>query len=329
MNRLTTFLAGMVIAMIALLTLQHQEWFAGEPLFQLRSGTNGPVKPDAELVSRGPSPPPVGAGSTLRIASFNIQAFNNSKAAKPHVMDLLARIVREFDIVAVQEIRSRSDDLLPQFIEQINAAGRHYDYVIGPRQGRGPVRDQYAFLFDAATVEVDRTQLYSVADPDDLLLREPLVAWFRARGPPPDEAFTLTLVNVHVDPEQVAAELALLADVFRLVRDDGRGEDDVILLGTFYADDRLLQSQGRLPGITAAISGLPTNTASTEQRDNLLFDGRATDEFTGRSGVFDFLRQYNLSLQEALEVSDHLPVWAEFSVYEGGQPGRVATRLTP
>ena len=31
-------------------------------------------------------------------------------------------------------------------------------------------------------------------------------------------------------------------------------------------------------------------------------------------------------MDEALEVSDHLPVWAEFTIYEGGQAGRIATR---
>ena len=36
------------------------------------------------------------------------------------------------------------------------------------------------------------------------------------------------------------------------------------------------------------------------------------------------MRECDLSMQAALEVSEHLPVWAEFSVYEGGQPGHVA-----
>ena len=53
---------------------------------------------------------------------------------------------------------------------------------------------------------------------------------------------------------------------------------------------------------------------------------RATVEFTGRAGVFDFVREFNLTEQQALEVSDHFPIWAEFSSYEGGQPGRVANR---
>ncbi len=84
-----------------------------------------------------------------------------------------------------------------------------------------------------------------------------------------------------------------------------------------------------MPGITAAIMGLPTNVRGTEELDNLLFHREATTEFTGRSGVFDFLREYNLSLDAAAEVSDHVPVWAEFSIYEGGQPGRVAEATGP
>ena len=31
-------------------------------------------------------------------------------------------------------------------------------------------------------------------------------------------------------------------------------------------------------------------------------------------------------IDKALEISDHLPVWAEFSIYEGGKPGYVAGR---
>ena len=35
---------------------------------------------------------------------------------------------------------------------------------------------------------------------------------------------------------------------------------------------------------------------------------------------------HNLTQQQALQVSDHLPVWAEFSAYESAAPGRVASR---
>jgi endonuclease/exonuclease/phosphatase family metal-dependent hydrolase len=272
-------------------------------------------------------PPPVDhASGTVRIASFNIQVFGAAKLDKPGVMNVLADVVRQFDVVAIQEVRAKTDDILPRFVDLINSTGRHYDYLVGPRLGRSNSKEQYAFIFDTASIEADRSALYTVADPDDRLHREPLVAWFRVRGPPVDQAFTFTLIDIHTDPDETTQELDALADVYRVVRDDGRHEDDIILLGDLNVDDAHLGRMGKTPGISPAISGLPTNTRGTKQYDNLLFSKTATSEYTGRSGVFDLIRQYNLTTDDALQVSDHMPVWAEFSIYEGGRGGQIATR---
>jgi len=287
--------------------------------------TSGETNADGTTPIATNAPPVVRNGKTIRIATFNIQVFGRSKIEKPIVVDILARIVRHFDVIAIQEIRAKDQDILPLFVEAINAGGRQYDYVIGPRLGRSSSKEQYAFVFDRASIEVDRQQLYTIDDPDDLIHREPMVGWFRVRGPPVDQGFTFSLVNIHTDPDEVATEINVLDDVMRVVRDDGRNEDDVILLGDFNADDRHLGELGQMPQVSWAISGVPTNTRGTEQYDNLIFFANATREFMGRTGVFDFMREYNLTLDEALEVSDHLPVWAEFSIYEGGEVGRVAT----
>ncbi|MHC2068689.1 endonuclease/exonuclease/phosphatase family protein [Bremerella sp. T1] len=257
---------------------------------------------------------------SIRIASFNIQVFGTAKMEKPEVMSRLAEIIRQFDVVAIQEIRATDQSIIPRFVEMINAAGRHYDYVIGPRLGRTSSKEQFAYIFDTASLQVDRSQVYTVEDPMDVLHREPLVAWFRVRGPDPSQAFTFSLVNVHVDPDEVEQEMNVMDDVFRAVRDDARGEDDVILLGDFNANESQIGQLATIPGITWAISGVTTNTRGTKLYDNLFMQRSATSEYTGRSGVYDFLRQFNLTLDEGLEVSDHLPVWAEFSIYEGGAP---------
>ncbi|MGD9723278.1 MAG: endonuclease/exonuclease/phosphatase family protein [Pirellulales bacterium] len=262
---------------------------------------------------------------TLRVASFNIQVFGERKIGNPRVRSLLVEIIRQFDVVAIQEIRSKQD-ILPQFVDAINAGGRHYDFVIGPRLGRTTSKEQYAFVFDTASVEVDRSALYTVADPDDRLHREPFVGWFRVRGPPPEQAFTFSLVNIHTDPDETDRELDALADVFRAVRDDGRGEDDVILLGDLNVDDTHLGLLGQLSQIYWAISSVATNTRGTKLYDNILFSRVSTTEYTGRWGVFDMIREFNLTVDEALEVSDHMPIWAEFNLFEGGQGSRIATR---
>ncbi|MCA9259867.1 MAG: endonuclease/exonuclease/phosphatase family protein, partial [Planctomycetales bacterium] len=92
----------------------------------------------------GASPPPVfqqastspnygGAGlpqmggPTIRIASFNIQTFGKTKAANAPVMATLAEIVRQFDVVAIQEIRTQDDFHIPNFVRLVNQTGRRYD----------------------------------------------------------------------------------------------------------------------------------------------------------------------------------------------------------
>lgn len=257
-------------------------------------------------------------GDTIRVASFNIQVFGEHKAAKPEVMNILAQVLRNFDVVAIQEVRSKGQDVLPHLLRLINAEGAQYDYVIGPRLGRTDSKEQYAFIFNAASVEIDRESIYTVNDPDDLLQREPLVAGFRVRGPPQGEAFTFTLIDIHTEPDTAQQECNALASVYRAVRNDGRGEDDIILLGDLNSDDHHFGELGRIPYITWAISGMPTNTRGTHLYDNIIFDSRATTEFTGHSGVLDLLRQYNLTMEQALVVSDHMPIWAEFSIREGG-----------
>jgi endonuclease/exonuclease/phosphatase family metal-dependent hydrolase len=286
-----------------------------------RSSSPKQVPEDAGSMPRDPE--------SIRIASFNIQVFGTSKVSNEPVMEILARTIRQFDVVAIQEIRSKSQDVVPQLVKLVNSSGRRYDFVIGERQGRTTSKEQYAYLFDSERIEVDRNQLYSILDPDDLLHRPPYIAWFRVRGPPPEQAFTFTLVNVHTDPDEVSDEVNVLDDVFHLVRDDGRGEDDVILLGDLNADDQHLGELGQISGMVAAISGVPTNTRQSKQYDNLVFHTTATNEFRGRSGVFDFMREYNLTQDQALQVSDHLPVWAEFSIYEGGVQPAVAGQGSP
>lgn len=252
----------------------------------------------------------------IRIASFNLHAFNESKLRKSPVVETLARIIRQFDIVALQHISSRQNDILPLLVDSINATDRRYDYCIGPRVGREQMAQQFAFVFDTERIETDREQLYTVEDPQNLMDFEPLVGWFRVKQIDQTKAFTFTLVNTRIDTASANRERALLPDLIRSVKQDGRVEDDVILLGDFSSSsNQLLSITGS--SMTQAIDHVATTVSGESMVDNILITTRATDEFTGRSGVIDFLRQLNLTYDQAMQISSHLPVWAEFSAYEG------------
>ncbi|MGI9473468.1 MAG: endonuclease/exonuclease/phosphatase family protein, partial [Rubripirellula sp.] len=68
-----------------------------------------------------------------------------------------------------------------------------------------------------------------------------------------------------------------------------------------------------------------TDTTRTQTLDHILIDRTMTREYTGRYGVVDLQREFGLSEEQALSISDHMPLWAEFSVYEVPRFDGVAT----
>lgn len=293
--------------------------------------TNQPVAPSPAMAGGQAPVPPARGGPAIRIASFNIQTFGTEKVRdKPYIATELAGIIRNFQLVAIQEIRSQDNYLLDQFLRNyVNAGGKaYYDYVIGPRLGRSNSKEQYAFIYDTSAIEVNRQSIYTVNDPQDLLHREPLVGLFRAKGPAPYEAFTFVLAVIHTDPDEANKEVDTLADVYRAVRQVSGGEDDIIILGDFNQDDRHLGRLTQIPGVRPIVTGVFSNTRQNQLYDNIVVHQPSTTEFTGRWGVFDYqhARKLPLTIEQALQVSDHFPVWAEFSAYESAAPGRVATR---
>jgi endonuclease/exonuclease/phosphatase family metal-dependent hydrolase len=232
-------------------------------------------------------------------------------------MYALAEIMRRFHVVAIQEISTADNLHMSKFMTLVNSTGRKYHFEIGERVGNSKNTEQFAFVYDTQAIEIDPQSVYTIGDNDNLLSREPLVASFRTRAPP-DEAFTFVLVNVHSDPENVPAEMEALAEVYRVVRQASRGEDDVIMLGDFNADDAHLGRLGLIPGVEPLIRKAFSNTRQNRLLDNIVVHLPSTTEYRGASGVFDIAKELKLNIQLAdLElISDHLPVWAEFSAYE-------------
>ncbi len=286
-----------------------------------------PRRAAGDRAAEEPQTLPGGMVRPIRVATFHLGRFDEAKLANRRVSDVLVRLFPRFDLVAVQGVRGKNQGVLVRLVEQLNATaasvGRNFDFAVSSSQQRDAPEHYNAFVFDRNRIDVDRTTVQYVEDRLNRFRIKPLVGAFRVRGPDPAEAFTFTLINVEVDRERAAEELDLLAAAYRAVRNDGRNEDDIILLGDLESDDQRLGQLGKLPGVSPILSGVPTTVRGTQLLDNILLNPRFTCEFTGRVDVMDLLREFELTMPAALEISEHLPVWAEFSAYENGQAGHV------
>ncbi len=264
-----------------------------------------------------------GAKATVRIGSFHLDRLDDHRFARPVVSDLLTNLVPQFDLWAFQGLSGSTPSVLLRLLERVNEGGGHYDFAVCPSVRETPTEHYLAFVFNRATVEVDLDTVRTVEDPTGQFRHKPLVGLFRVRGPASDEAFTFKLVNVQVDPAYADNELPRLVEVYRAARNDGLGEDDVILAGNFAAVARKLDAVFEPVRLTACIAGPAADAGGHSTPSNLILARRTTDEFTGRAGVFDLVRAYELNPLTLQSVSAHLPVWAEFTAREGGKPGFV------
>ena len=259
--------------------------------------------------------PPRTQGNLL-IGSFNMQRLGPSKLSDPNLMRVYADLIRRFDVLALQEVTSEDQNTIPTLLRYVNEGGARYGYTISPRIGR-KYFEQYVFLYDTARVATQQNACFVMRDENDLLHREPFVGRFATTAPMP---FTFALINMHTDPDVVNEELNTLANVYVNVAtyfyQGTDPEDDVILLGDLNADPKRFQMLGQIPNLLPTIVGIPTNYSRTKTNDNILVNRVATREFTGRSGAIDFQTAYGITEAQAKMISDHQPVWAEFSIQE-------------
>jgi len=253
---------------------------------------------------------------TLRLGAFNIQVFGKSKAAKPEVMEVLGKIIRTYDVVAIQEIRDKSQTALPSLVDIVNAnSSTPYDYVVSERLGRTSSKEQYAYIYNNQTARLTYTpHTYPEPNGTDPFHREPYIASFRVL----DGNFDATLITIHVDPDEATDEINALDDVVRYAQSTYPDEQDFIVMGDLNADCRYFDedSNSTMHGSEyywCINNSVDTTTKTTDcTYDRIIITNPALPDFAGDADVFRFDIEYALNVSETTAVSDHYPVYAEF-----------------
>jgi endonuclease/exonuclease/phosphatase family metal-dependent hydrolase len=152
---------------------------------------------------------------------------------KADVVDTLAMIVRQFDIVAVQEISDISNSTAPAFLKVVNANGARYKLSCSERTGREPddikSAEQYAFYYDSKTVRLTDAALYP--DVHDDFQREPYVASFIRKA----DSLSFVVCTIHTAPKQAVAEIAALVKVAKWIPSHFKNAKRIIFCGDFNA----------------------------------------------------------------------------------------------
>ncbi|KAM6176762.1 deoxyribonuclease gamma [Erethizon dorsatum] len=257
----------------------------------------------------------------LKLCSFNVRSFGESKKQNQNAMDVIVKIIKRCDLILLMEIKDIRNRICPMLMEKLNGNSRRgttYNYVISSRLGRNTYKEQYAFLYKEKLVTMKENYLYhDFQDGDtDVFSREPYVVWFQS---PHTAVKDFVIVPLHTTPETSVKEIDELVDVYTDVQRRWKVEN-FIFMGDFNAGcsyvpkkawkNIRLRTDHRFVWLIADNEDTTVKKSTSCAYDRIVLRGQeiVSSVVPNSNGVFDFQKAYQLSEEEALQVSDHFPV---------------------
>lgn len=258
------------------------------------------------------------------IATWNIQQFTNNKSAR--AIQYIADIIERFDIIALQEIKT---DLrgLSTLLEILPG---NYKFLVSDPTGNN---ERFAFIYDTRTVintglvcEIG-FDVPASTHTGYQLHRMPYCASFKAGR------FDFIIVNVHIyygkskvqkaQREKEISKLAEFVNKHSKVETSKVFDRDFFVLGDFNiesAGDQFFNALKSYKFKTPhQLDSLTTNFERTKTYDKISWVPRKDFIFSGNCNIVPF---YQVLFQDMnpkggrKQISDHLPLWAEFKINE-------------
>ncbi len=330
--------AIILVSVLLVLALGLAGAFLFLPAWQARDPQaipTAPASPGAASASSAAASDPASAAAagapaasaaglaSIRVGSYNLAIFGSTKVARTATLAILARIAQTYDLLAVQEVGSNAstagdeacEAVLEAFVARINedAGPGVYAFVRG---------DQYAFIYRQDKLTAAKAGLY---EGREAFTYRPLLAYFQVKDRPLD----FLALTIHTRPGLAKAEVPALARAMDELA-SSLGEADVLCLGDFNADGSYYaEGPGQsLAGFPEAryVTLIPNEADTTVAAASLAYDrmeasASLREDWTGAWGVVRPGSLWDLSACEGgadsagteRALSDHYPVWAEFS----------------
>lgn len=284
--------------------------------------------------------PPKQLDNNLLIATFNIREFG-AKKRETFAINALAEICHNFDVIAIQELRSNLCDLK----RMLAVMGPYWKVIFNDPAGSPKEKgndERLAYIYDnrvmrftgmAAELLITDDFLGPAGVPrDDMSVpwRTPFMVSFRAG------TFDFMLLTVHIQWNTKgginarAKEIEMITNwVGKRYNDAKLYDPDIFVLGDFNIPGlksktfMALQEHGLT--VPNKLRQFKTNLKKDAHYDQIAYYAENTDCEVSKAGVIDFYPAFfNKSMSESThekmtyQLSDHMPLWVEFKIKETG-----------
>ncbi|XP_026204186.1 deoxyribonuclease-1-like [Anabas testudineus] len=275
----------------------------------------------------------------MKIAAFNAKNLGMKKVTDKTVVHHLTKIMSQYSVVVILEVVDKSGKAMEKLLQELNSTGTsRYSMTASCQLGRDTYKEKFVCFY--RDDEVVLRDIYQYEDnqvgDEDAFAREPFVLRFTC---PTTVVKDLVLIPVHTKPEDSLKELDELHDVVEAVR--GRwGSDNIMILGDFNADGRYLSKKKKEKIRICAeqyhwLISDDVDTTSSNHNDNtydrivVYGENMLKSVVPGSAKSFNYQKEFNLTDEETLSVSDHYPVEVEMKTNQNDKDDPPTNITTP
>lgn len=250
--------------------------------------------------------------SQTKILSWNLENFGKSKFDSE--LNFIANSIVDYDIIAIQEVVAGygGAQAIAKLVTILNQKGSKWDYTISnPTSGSSSHKtERYAFIWKTAKVKLKGNawleKKYQLE-----IEREPYFATFETNKK------SFTLVNFHAITKKKQPETEI--KYFKFLPQQ-YSDLKLVFMGDFNCPQshsvfNPLKKMGYLPVLQNQKTTLKQQCRDTNclasEFDNIFYPSQSVKHLN--SGIISFHKKFN-SLEEARKISDHIPIWFEFSL---------------
>jgi endonuclease/exonuclease/phosphatase family metal-dependent hydrolase len=249
--------------------------------------------------------------SQTKLLSWNIENLGKSKSDE--TINYIANTLRDYDIIAIQEVVAGygGAQAVARLADELNRKGAKWDYVISdPTSSSAYKTERYAFIWKTSKLKkIGSAWLEKKYHLE--IDREPYFCTFQY------ENKQFTVVNFHAitknrQPETEIKYFRFLPDEYPNLNLIFAGDFNCPQSHTVFNPLKKMGYQSILVNQKTSLKQECKNgKCLASEFDNMYY--RTSKINTINSGIIPFHKNFN-SLKEARIISDHIPIWFEFSL---------------